>query len=90
MLAGLAFWTVVASAVTAILYGWDKWAASRGRRRVPEKTLLTCSILGGWPGGLAAGRLLHHKTRKASYRIRFALCAAANVVCLIAVVFATR
>ena len=90
MLAGLAMWTVVVSAVTAMLYGWDKRAAIQGRPRVPEQTLLTCSILGGWPGGLAAGQLLRHKTQKVSYRIKFAICATLNVVTLIAIVIATR
>lgn len=88
MLAGLMLWIVVASTVTASLYCWDKWAASKGHRRIREQTLLTCSILGGWPGGLAAGRLLRHKTRKSSYRIGFAICAAVNIASLIAIVFA--
>jgi uncharacterized membrane protein YsdA (DUF1294 family) len=90
MLAGLAIWTVVVSAMTAILYFWDKRAAIQGRPRIREKTLLACSILGGWPGGLAAGQLLRHKTQKASYRIKFSICAGVNVVSLIAIVIATR
>ena len=90
MLAGLAIWILVVSAVTAILYFWDKRAAIKGRRRIPEKTLLTCSLLGGWPGGLVAGQLLRHKTQKASYRIRFVICAAVNLVSLIAIVISTR
>ena len=90
MLAGLAIWTLVVSTVTAILYFVDKRAAIKGRRRIPEKTLLTCSILGGWPGGLAAGQLFRHKTQKASYRIKFAICAAVSLVSLIATVIAMR
>lgn len=90
MLAGIAMWTAVISTGTAILYFCDKRAAIKSRRRIPEKTLLTCSILGGWPGGLAAGQLLRHKTQKASYRIRFAICAALNVAILIAILIVMR
>jgi len=90
MLAGLAIWTAVVSGLTAILYFWDKRAAIKGRRRIPEKTLLICSTLGGWPGALAAGQLLRHKTQKASYRIKFSICSSVNIVSLIAIVMATR
>ena len=90
MLAGLAIWTLVVSAVTAILYSWDKRAAIKGHRRIREKTLLTCSILGGWPGALAAGQLLRHKTQKSSYRLKFSICAVVNTVSLLAIVIATR
>lgn len=90
MLAGLVIWTLVASALTAILYAWDKRAAIKDRRRVAEKTLLLCSLVGGWPGGIAAGQLLRHKTRKVSYRIAFACCVIANIAAVVGLVMSTR
>lgn len=76
MVAGLAIWTLLMSIVTAILYVLDKRSAIKGNRRVSEKILLTCSLLGGWPGGLLAGEVFRHKTQKTSYRIKFAICVA--------------
>jgi uncharacterized membrane protein YsdA (DUF1294 family) len=45
------------------LYAYDKIAAKSGWWRIPEKTLLTISILGGCFGGTLAMYLLRHKTR---------------------------
>ena len=83
MLAGLFFWMLVTSLVTAILYVWDKRSAARGRDRIAERTLLVWSLLGGWPGGWIAGRMVRHKTQKRSYRIKFGFCVLLNVGALI-------
>ncbi len=45
------------------LYAYDKSAAKSGQWRIPEKTLLTVSILGGCFGGTLAMYMLRHKTR---------------------------
>ncbi len=90
MLAGLMIWTLVASIVTVIFYAWDKRSAMDQRPRVSERTLLTLSLLGGWPGGLVAGRLIRHKTQKISYRIKFAICSVLNVVLMAALLMAMR
>tara|TARA_R110002073_G_scaffold336224_2_gene531055 strand:- start:949 stop:1314 length:366 start_codon:yes stop_codon:yes gene_type:complete len=89
MLIGFAIWTLVASLITAILYAWDKRAAQTDRRRIPERTLLGWSLVGGWPGGWIAGRWLRHKTYKRSYRIQFALAATLNLLGIAAVVYAS-
>ncbi|EMI17051.1 membrane protein containing DUF1294 [Rhodopirellula maiorica SM1] len=88
MLIGFTIWTLVASLITAILYAWDKRAAQTDRRRIPERTLLGRSLVGGWPGGLVAGRWLRHKTYKRSYRIQFAMAATVNLIVVAAVVYA--
>ncbi len=59
------------SVVTFVAYGWDKHRARRGVRRIPEATLHTLELLGGWPGALVARALFRHKTRKLSYRLVF-------------------
>ena len=71
-------WVLVAyiagvNVVTFAMYAWDKRSATRNRRRVPERSLLTASLLGGSPAAVVAGRMLRHKTVKRSFRIRFAL-----------------
>lgn len=53
----------VLSLLAFILYGTDKQKAKRGLWRIPEKTLLMTSFLGGALGGLAAMQLFRHKTR---------------------------
>ncbi len=49
------------------LYAYDKMQAKSGGWRVPEKTLLTVSLLGGCFGGTLAMYLLRHKTRHTSF-----------------------
>lgn len=53
-----------------LLYALDKSRARRHRgRRVPERTLLLCALLGGGAGALLGMQLLRHKTRHTSFRI---------------------
>ena len=52
-----------------LLFGIDKRRAIQGRWRIPERTLLLSSLLGGSLGGLAGMYLFHHKTRKPKFFI---------------------
>lgn len=72
-------WYLVVSVVSIAQYWLDKRAAVRGGWRISERTLLVTDLLGGWPGGLLARRWLRHKTRKGSYRLRFALVVAVHI-----------
>ncbi len=60
-------------AVTWAVYAWDKRRAGLQRRRVPEAALLGLALVGGSPAALTAMVILHHKTRKPSFLIKFAL-----------------
>ena len=62
---------LVASIVAFFAYAFDKSAAVRNRWRTQESTLHLFSVLGGWPGALAAQRLLRHKTAKTSFQTIF-------------------
>ncbi|GAA2069045.1 hypothetical protein GCM10009821_01480 [Aeromicrobium halocynthiae] len=70
---------VAVSPLTFAVYATDKRAARAGARRTPESTLHLLGLLGGWPGGLAARRLLRHKTVKQPFRRVFGCTVAVNV-----------
>lgn len=70
------------SVVTFTVYAADKSAARRGAQRVPESTLHVLSLLGGWPGALAAQQMLRHKTRKQPFRAVFWATVAINCLVL--------
>lgn len=62
---------LAASLVAFIAYALDKSAARNGQWRTKENTLHLIALAGGWPGALAAQRLLRHKSRKQSFQILF-------------------
>lgn len=64
-------WYLVLSAVTFMLYGWDKVSASGGHRRTREKTLNGLALFGGWPSGWIAQHAWRHKSRKTSFQADF-------------------
>jgi len=61
----------VASLVAFFAYAFDKSAAQRNQWRTQESTLHFFALVGGWPGALAAQRLLRHKSAKASFQATF-------------------
>lgn len=63
-------------------FAWDKWRAVRQAWRVPEKTLITCALLGGWPAAYLAMRVFRHKTSKPPFRRRVLIATLANVALL--------
>ncbi len=74
----LVAWMVMLSLISFCTYWWDKQSAIHGRWRVAETTLHTIDLIGGWPGGLAARRLLRHKVRKKRYAWMFWTLAVVN------------
>ncbi len=69
---------VVTSIVAFFAYAFDKSAALRNEWRTKESTLQLFSLLGGWPGALAAQRLLRHKSAKTSFQVTFWLSVVLN------------
>jgi uncharacterized membrane protein YsdA (DUF1294 family)/cold shock CspA family protein len=61
----------VASVVAFFAYAWDKSAARKGEWRTRESTLHLFALVGGWPGALAAQRLLRHKSSKQEFQTVF-------------------
>ena len=62
---------LVLSIVTFIAYALDKQAAKNSQWRITEKTLHILALIGGWPGALAAQKMLRHKTIKTEFQIIF-------------------
>jgi len=62
---------LVASVIAFFAYAFDKSAAVKGLWRTQESTLHLFALIGGWPGALAAQRLLRHKSSKASFQTTF-------------------
>lgn len=62
------------------LFAWDKQSAQLGRRRTPERTLLTLAFIGGTVGAVVAQRTLRHKTMKEPFRTRLAMITVSQIV----------
>lgn len=58
------YFLAIINVIASLFYIVDKVLAILKRRRVPEKTLLGLSILGGAISTLPVMYLIHHKTRK--------------------------
>ena len=71
MLKLLLIWLAGVNLALLCVMGWDKAAATRGDRRVPETTLLALAVLGGSVGGILGMLLFRHKTRKAAFAVGF-------------------
>lgn len=66
-----------------ILYcmmSFDKHAAIKGRRRIPEKNLFMAAILGGSFGGLLGMVLKRHKTRHFDFIFVFTFTAILHIL----------
>jgi uncharacterized membrane protein YsdA (DUF1294 family)/cold shock CspA family protein len=79
---------LAASLVAFVAYALDKSAARNDRWRTKESTLHLFALAGGWPGALAAQRLLRHKSSKPSFQFVFWVTVVLNC-CALAWFFST-
>lgn len=79
---------LAASLVAFIAYALDKSAARADRWRTKESTLHLFALAGGWPGALAAQKLLRHKSSKPSFQFVFWVTVILNC-CVLAWFFST-
>ena len=54
---------------TFFLYGWDKLAAKKHWRRMPESFLLLAALLMGGVGAMFGMVVCNHKTSKIKFRV---------------------
>ena len=82
--------TAVLSMFTFILFAIDKVNAVEGKYvRIPERTLLFLSAIGGWLGSITAMGLLRHKKnlyRKNYFHISIYVAAVLWIITLIAMI----
>lgn len=64
--------------IVALIYGYDKFRARRGGRRIKEATLLTLAFLLGGGGALFGMVIFNHKTSKKKFRFLIPLFALIN------------
>jgi uncharacterized membrane protein YsdA (DUF1294 family)/cold shock CspA family protein len=79
---------LAASLVAFVAYALDKSAARNDQWRTKESTLHLFALAGGWPGALAAQRLLRHKSSKRSFQFVFWVTVVLNC-CALAWLFST-
>ena len=53
---------------TFITFGIDKWKSHKNKWRIPEKTLMLMTLLGGSVGAICAMQVWHHKTLHAKFK----------------------
>jgi uncharacterized membrane protein YsdA (DUF1294 family) len=78
----LATYGFVINVITYFLFGFDKRAAERGNSRIPEKTLLLASAIGGSVGAVLAQRRFRHKTQKQPFKALLYSIIAAQIILL--------
>ena len=67
----LGVWLLFVNLTTFAYYGYDKFQAVHGGRRVPEVVLHLFAVLGGSLGAYLAMWAFRHKTIKGGFRIIF-------------------
>ena len=72
----------IANLIAFGLFAIDQTRARSGRRRIPERTLLTAALFGGL-GAWLGQRLLRHKTRKQPFATWLGLILTLHVLLLL-------
>lgn len=67
----LLLYFLIINFVVFIIAGYDKYLATKNKRRIPENTLFSMALLGGSVGLLFAMLLFRHKTSKSSFIVKF-------------------
>ena len=76
---------VIINIISVLICNYDKYAAKKGRRRVPEKTLFSLCIFGGSVFMYVTMRLIRHKTKHKRFMFGIPLIFLVQIVLLITV-----
>ncbi|MEN6391372.1 MAG: DUF1294 domain-containing protein [Syntrophomonas sp.] len=63
------FYLMIINTICYFMFFWDKRLATRGRRRISEKSLFLAAGLGGSMGGLLAMYMFRHKTLHRKFKL---------------------
>ena len=66
---GVLYYFIAVSVIGALVCIYDKIAAPRGWKRVPERTLFFWALIGGGPGVSLTMLLIRHKTLHRSFML---------------------
>lgn len=66
---GVLYYFIAVSVIGALVCIYDKLAAPRGWKRVPERTLFFWALIGGGPGVYLTMLLIRHKTLHRSFML---------------------
>ena len=69
--------------IAFLMYGADKYRATRKKWRLPEKVLIGIALCGGSAGALLGMYVFHHKTRKNKFRIGIPLIFVAQIIVVV-------
>ena len=69
--------------IAFLMYGADKYRATRKKWRIPEKVLIGIALCGGSAGALLGMYVFHHKTRKNKLRIGIPLIFVAQIIVVV-------
>lgn len=64
------------------IYGLDKMLARAGKRRISEKTLISCAFVFGGLGAMFGMVLFNHKTSKIKFRILIPIASVITIIAL--------
>lgn len=79
----LYIYLVIINALTFLFMLVDKIKARKNRWRIPEKTLLGLSAIGGSMGGYIGMQLFRHKTKHPPFSIGIPMMLAVHIVLLV-------
>ena len=63
------YYLSIINCVAFVLYGIDKYKATKNKWRIPENTLILAAVIGGSVGALLGMNFFHHKTLHKKFTI---------------------
>lgn len=70
------------------MFGFDKYRARRGGRRIPELWLLAVAVIGGSVGAIGGMLSFRHKTRKPRFSVGLPVILGLQILFLLGVIWA--
>ena len=81
----MVYYLLLINMVTFLAFAIDKRRAVKRKWRIPEKTLLGLSLIGGSVGGLIAMYCFRHKIRKPAFAYGLPIMLLVQVIVILAV-----